>query len=378
MSLMVVPQGEYTLLRYPLRPKEQLRAWDAADEYLLGAVAGTAGREGDPLDLRGRTLLLNDAFGALSVPLADQRPTMVSDSANAIAAALQNLANNRPDYKLETRASTDDLPFPVDVVLLKVPKSLTLLEHQLRQVREVAHLETVVIASGMARHIHTSTLELFGQILGPTSTSLAKKKARLIFPTLDLDLDPGPPVWPQTFNLDDGMTVHCEPGVFSGGKLDSGTRLLLQNMPKIPAEAAILDLGCGSGILGTAAAAADSHVTFADISYLALRSAEATYRERYPTGDFRSVACDGADDVAEASIDVVLNNPPFHDDQAVAEATAWKMFNDAHRVLKPGGELWVVGNRHLGYHAKLSKLFGNRDTVASSSKFVVLRARKAA
>ena len=88
------------------------------------------------------------------------------------------------------------------------------------------------------------------------------------------------------------------------------------------------------------------------------------------------MATDGADEISDASVDLVVNNPPFHDDQALAEATAWKMFNDAHRILKPGGEFRVVGNRHLGYHAKLSKIFGNRKTVASNKKFVVLSAQK--
>jgi 16S rRNA (guanine1207-N2)-methyltransferase len=50
------------------------------------------------------------------------------------------------------------------------------------------------------------------------------------------------------------------------------------------------------------------------------------------------------------------------------------MFTGARRVLAPGGELWVVGNRHLGYHVKLRRLFGNCRLVASDPKFVVLRA----
>jgi 16S rRNA (guanine1207-N2)-methyltransferase len=72
----------------------------------------------------------------------------------------------------------------------------------------------------------------------------------------------------------------------------------------------------------------------------------------------------------------VVNNPPFHDDHAVGDATAWRMFRDAHRALRPGGELWVVGNRHLGHHAKLGRLFGGCTTVAANPKFVVLRAER--
>lgn len=34
----------------------------------------------------------------------------------------------------------------------------------------------------------------------------------------------------------------------------------------------------------------------------------------------------------------------------------------------------MVGNRHLGYHVKLRRLFGNCEVVAANPKFVLLRA----
>jgi 16S rRNA (guanine1207-N2)-methyltransferase len=52
------------------------------------------------------------------------------------------------------------------------------------------------------------------------------------------------------------------------------------------------------------------------------------------------------------------------------------MFVESRDALRPGGELWVVGNRHLGYWDKLNRLFGGCETVASNAKFVVLRAGK--
>jgi 16S rRNA (guanine1207-N2)-methyltransferase len=50
------------------------------------------------------------------------------------------------------------------------------------------------------------------------------------------------------------------------------------------------------------------------------------------------------------------------------------MFTGAKRVLAPGGELWVVGNRHLEYFDKLKRAFGNSQVMASTSKFLVIRA----
>jgi 16S rRNA (guanine1207-N2)-methyltransferase len=60
----------------------------------------------------------------------------------------------------------------------------------------------------------------------------------------------------------------------------------------------------------------------------------------------------------------------------MTDTTAWRMFSDARRALRPGGELWVIGNRHLGYHLKLRRLFGNSELVAGDAKFVILRTVK--
>ena len=71
---------------------------------------------------------------------------------------------------------------------------------------------------------------------------------------------------------------------------------------------------------------------------------------------------------------LILNNPPFHQDVAVGDAVAWQMFCESRDRLVPGGELRVIGNRHLTYHAKLKRLFGNCEVVASNRKFVILSA----
>lgn len=85
---------------------------------------------------------------------------------------------------------------------------------------------------------------------------------------------------------------------------------------------------------------------------------------------------DGMSGIEAESVDLVINNPPFHSQRATSDHTAWGMFTGAKRALRPGGELWVIGNRHLGYHLKLRRLFGNCEVLASDPKFVLLRAVK--
>ena len=70
--------------------------------------------------------------------------------------------------------------------------------------------------------------------------------------------------------------------------------------------------------------------------------------------------------------DIVLCNPPFHQQHTVTSHIASQMFNDAKRVLKQGGRLRIVANRHLGYQQHLQRLFGNCRQLAADPKFVIL------
>ncbi len=74
-TILDVPQGQFKLQRLPKRKNEILRAWDAADEYLLQYVFESISEE-DVSNL----LILNDSFGALAVALHRFTPTVISDS----------------------------------------------------------------------------------------------------------------------------------------------------------------------------------------------------------------------------------------------------------------------------------------------------------
>ncbi|MFF3487858.1 methyltransferase [Streptomyces sp. NPDC002701] len=378
---MTTPSAELMLARFPEDSRDQLRAWDASDEYLLRHLA----ESGRALD--GTVVVVGDRWGALTTALAAHGPVQISDSFLTREATRANLARNGADQDSVRLLTTQDaVPERVDVLLVRVPKSLALLEDQLLRLAPSVHEGTVVVGTGMVKEIHTSTLKLFERILGPTRTSLAEKKARLIFCTPNPGLARPANPWPLRYTLPDGIgpvsgrTVVNEAGVFCAERLDIGTRFFLQHLPYARGAGRVVDLGCGNGVVGTAVALArpESEVLFVDESYQAVASAEATYlaniddTAQHGKAEFR--VDDGLEGIPEASVDLVLNNPPFHSHQATTDATAWRMFSGARRALRPGGELWVVGNRHLGYHVKLRRLFGNSELVASDAKFVVLKA----
>ncbi|MFC8126553.1 methyltransferase [Streptomyces sp. NPDC057302] len=392
MNRLSTSWGAYDLTRFPEDPRDPLRAWSAADAYLLRHLAGEREPAGEtqekaePVDLSGTVAVVGDRWGALTTSLAEHGPTLITDSFLAREAARANVARAgfAPDaVRLSTTADTP--PSRIDVLLIRVPKSLALLEDQLHRLAPALHAGTVVVGTGMVTEIHTSTLDLFERIIGPTRTSLARQKARLIFSTPDPERDAGPSSWPRSYVLDSdsgagaGLTAVNHAGVFCAERLDIGTRFLLQHLPTGRGAAHVVDLGCGNGVLGTAAAVADpsATVTFIDESYPAMASARDTFRANAAEATRAEfIAGDALAGVPAGSVDLVLNNPPFHTHQATSGATAWRMFSGARAALRPGGELWVVGNRHLDYHVKLRKLFGNSQVVAGNPKFVILRAVK--
>ncbi|MHB9864311.1 methyltransferase [Streptomyces sp. YIM S03343] len=376
---MTTPWGELDLTRFPEDPHERLRAWDASDEYLLAHLAE---RE---VPLSGEVVVLGDRWGALVTALAAHRPTQITDSCLAQQATRANLARAGAETGTVTLLTTQDPPpARVDVLLVRVPKSLALLEDQLQRLAPAVHEGTVVVGTGMVKEIHTSTLRLFERLLGPTRTSLAVRKARLIHCTPDPSPARDANPWPYTYTLPDGIgTVSGRPvvnhaGVFCADRLDIGTRFLLGHLPAARAGQRVVDLGCGNGVVGTAMSLAEpgAEVLFVDESFQAVASAEATYKANGVPGHAEFRVGDGLSGVPDGSADLVLNNPPFHSHQATTDATAWRMFTGARRVLRPGGELWVIGNRHLGYHVKLKRLFGNCRTVAADPKFVLLKSVK--
>lgn len=167
MSQLELNDRTLILHRFPqMRDESPLQAWDAADEYLLQQALP-----------EGPVLVFNDSFGALTCALNPRTVWHVSDSWLSQQAARQNLTfNGLDDSDVHFVDSLAELPASPAAVLIKVPKTLALLEHQLRAIREVVTPDTVILAAARAKEIHNSTLQLFEQIIGETKTSLAWKK----------------------------------------------------------------------------------------------------------------------------------------------------------------------------------------------------------
>ncbi|WP_250657894.1 methyltransferase [Alkalimarinus coralli] len=378
------PLGVLTLKRFPVRSGDRLRAWDAADELLINHLD-----EQQLLTHKDCVLVFDDQFGALTsyicLALAkSNKPVVVdvmTDSFISQQAIIENLTVNGFDSTNSHIRFIDNTAIPdkhYDLVVYKLPRNHGYLADVMQRLRTCLSEKTAVIGGAMVKYLPKNALSLMENTIGSTKTSLAAKKARLIFSSFDPTLQPDNP-YPSSYSLEEiDVELVNHSNVFSRESLDIGTRLLLAVMPESDDDLIIVDLACGNGVMGVSAAQLNPNadLIFCDESNMAVASAQENFKGHFPD---RSATFNHADCLAGVdpnSVDLVLCNPPFHQQNTVSEHVGWQMFKESLGCLKPGGELWIVGNRHLGYHVKLKKLFGNATLVDSSSKFVVIKAVK--
>ncbi len=361
------------LNRYPLHTNKILHAWDSADELILNHLSGVETFENSGPKSQ-RIVVLNDQFGALSCSLEKFDLTTYTDSYVSFKGIQLNSEN-----RLYPLSQLEALHGKYDLALIRIPKNMSFFEDSLAHLSQHLHPQSKVICGSMIKHLAPASFNLLNQYIGETTTSLAFKKARLIFAKFQREATPS--LYPLKVHLDPGTTQLNTPfihhsNLFSREKLDIGTRFLLNSIPQ-GNYPTILDLGCANGVIGIAAKKVnpDSKIIFSDESKMAVISAQINYANYYSDpAEFLWTNC--YENQEPHSIDLVLCNPPFHQGNTLGTYIAKQMFEDAYRALKVGGQIRVIGNSHLQYQISLQRIFGNSQPVAKHNKFMIYDAIK--
>ncbi len=167
--------------------------------------------------------------------------------------------------------------------------------------------------------------------------------------------------------------LWTQPGVFSWDRVDAGSASLVASLPMLAGRGA--DLGCGIGVLarGILQSPAVQDLVLVDIDRRALDAADRNIndaRARTVWADVRSPTLPCQD------LDFIVSNPPFHD-SGVEDKTIGQMFlTRSAAMLKRGGALWLVANRHLPYELTLRALFKQVDVVSDENGFKIFKAVK--
>ncbi|MEF2278171.1 class I SAM-dependent methyltransferase [Deinococcus sp. YIM 134068] len=172
-----------------------------------------------------------------------------------------------------------------------------------------------------------------------------------------------------------GVRVVGLPGVFSAGRPDKATTLLLGTLEELNlAGKKVLDLGCGTGLIGAWAASRGAEVTLVDGDLQSVRSAGATLAANGQRGEIFHSDVDA--ELGERTFDAILTNPPFHVGRGVVLDVAREFIAVAGRRLNPGGTVYLVANEPLPYETAL-RAVGEVRELRREGGFKVLAATRA-
>ena len=346
------------------------------------------------VELKGdsHALVLGCGHGALGVALASRAPDgavlLADQSAIALDMAARTLAVNnvasgsiRPDPFL-----LPDLEDSLDIIAFEPPKSRPLARRWLleahRSLKTGGRLYLAGPSHGGLESIVKDAEALFGH-----ATVLQIRERNRVVRLSKRDSPGSSPDWASEPGIAPGSWIEFEieldgsrrpmrslPGVFASDRLDDGTRLLLSKM-ETPAGGRVLDIGCGYGIIGIAAALRGAgQVDLIDSDLLAVASAAENLRQLEIT-NARAFASDAGAGIRGQRYDLIASNPPFHTGKAVDFDMARAFMDAAASSLALHGRFLMVANRFLPYAAVLRTLFGSVETVAGDIRYQVFEAR---
>ncbi len=153
-------------------------------------------------------------------------------------------------------------------------------------------------------------------------------------------------------------------GLFSKSRIDHGTRLLLEALPPEPRWRDVLDLGCGYGPIGIAAASRWPHlrVAMVDIDPAAVRAARTNIRLNDLDGRCEAHVSDGLSALPGRRFDAVLSHLPTH----VPKPTLARLIEESATALQPGGDLITVTASAVDLRTPLAEVFDTVHVLAES------------
>jgi len=160
-------------------------------------------------------------------------------------------------------------------------------------------------------------------------------------------------------------------GVFSVGKIDTASDILIQTIP--PLSGSLLDMGCGYGLIGIVLAKEYGlELTQADINPRAVNLSKLNASKNKITSN---VLQSDAFSQINGFFDTIAINPPIHAGKDVIFA----MYDGAHKHLNIGGALYIVILKKHGAESNRSQileLFGNCETLYKKKGLYVFKAHK--
>lgn len=172
------------------------------------------------------------------------------------------------------------------------------------------------------------------------------------------------------------LSLWTQAGVFAAHRIDAGSALLMQALPT-DLRGCLADLGAGSGVLSAYVARHCPTLSRIDLYEADARALALAKRNLSALSVPYDLHWHDVSQGLPRHYDVVISNPPFHAGGTQSHELGQQFVRTAMSAIAPGGELWLVANRHLPYENLLMQGLGNVLTVLQADGYKVLRARKA-
>jgi 16S rRNA (guanine1207-N2)-methyltransferase len=327
----------------------------------------------DTLTLEGITTALDLTAhgGAVALELSSRGLSVaVTESSQAAASALERILP-------ELRPFDGDLSVGADLVTVILPADRG--NAIVRELLRLAWTHTkpggrCLIAGDKDRgfeRYYKEARDRFG-----TGDILERSKGLRVASLTKTATEPPANPEPEAFTLEArGQTLECIalPGVFSSGKFDPASQLLLEHLPN-GAGKTVLDIGCGYGALAGFLALEGATVTLLEDDSRSVESSKRTLELNHRQG---TVIWSDVDSKLEttAKFDLIVTNPPFHVGSDLILDVALEFIRAAERHLAVGGEVWLVANHFLPYERELARIGVVRE-VARGRGFKVLALKR--
>lgn len=271
-----------------------------------------------------------------------------------------------------------------DVCLVNIPKQKE--EAQFWLASALENLKAGgVLAAAAANDSGGARIDGWMKELGLETHVMSKNKARVVWAQKPQQIkDDVVAGWKDSGasvikNFGEGLAFKTIPGVFSWDRVDKGSFILSDYIPK-DIKGAVADFGSGIGYL----------------SHEMLRASKNISTLYVVEGDARALDCSRenlegvkADAVIEyhwhdlsnplpnvPPLDFIIMNPPFHQGAKQTIGIGQSFVKNAAHHLRKNGVLMMVANTHLPYEDSLKQYFASFKIIAQSEGFKVIEAKK--
>ncbi|MEQ3697230.1 MAG: methyltransferase [Pseudomonadales bacterium] len=169
------------------------------------------------------------------------------------------------------------------------------------------------------------------------------------------------------------QTFWSKPGLFGWDKVDRGSEILVDAINE-QLSGAVLDLGCGWGVLSRAALQQSIDALTATDNNAAAVIVAAKNLAQWGE-QINVIADDCGESLAAKQFDHILCNPPFHQGFDHQTELTEKFINQCARLVKAEGTVWWVVNQFVGVSQLAQRTFSQRDHIERRDGFDIWRLR---